>query len=144
MADIDFYCAICGQNLQVNGELGGELVECPACFRKVPVPGLRAPEEDMAEFLKVFPPEVLAVEIKFLCHRCHAKLRIDARWEGREHRCPACRVTVRVPLWSRRESDPAAASSGSETRGVLTADEIAFLSSEPAVKGDSTAISPAR
>jgi DNA-directed RNA polymerase subunit RPC12/RpoP len=53
----------------------------------------------------VFPPDVLAVEVKFLCGACKNKLRADARWEGRSIKCPVCSEKARVPRWSRQAEE---------------------------------------
>ena len=52
--------------------------------------------------MRVFPQGVLALDVKFLCRSCQNKLRIDARWEGRDITCPECKQTTAVPRWSRR------------------------------------------
>ena len=122
MADLFFYCALCGHSLAIGPEHAGELVECYACHRVVPVPGYAPPTGGQRDWLPAFPADILAVEIKFQCGRCESKLRVDARWEGRRLRCPHCASDGRVPVWSRVKVG--------ETGSALSLEEIAFLSGE--------------
>lgn len=130
MDDIHFFCALCGRGLTLSARHAGELVECDGCNRVVPVPGFAPPKGGLREWLPAFPPEILAVEIKFACGGCGAKLRIDARWEGRRLKCPQCEADGRVPVWSRAWTPKP------DVLPALTAAEIAWLS------GDETDANP--
>jgi DNA-directed RNA polymerase subunit RPC12/RpoP len=85
----------------------------------------------------VFPPEILAMEVKFLCTSCQSRLGADARWEGRGVICPVCGDKTRVPRWSGimrgqpRADFAQGAKAAAFSDGKLSSDEIAFLS-EPA------------
>ena len=82
----------------------------------------------------VFPPEILAVEVKFLCTSCQSRLGADARWEGRGVTCPVCGDKTHVPRWSNVSQWPRAAdvAPGAKTPGIpdasLSSEEIEFLS----------------
>lgn len=81
----------------------------------------------------VFPPDVLELEVKFLCAFCNNRLRADARWEGRSVICPVCSEKTGVPRWSagfrwsgvNHETDIPDVRPASAPR--LSEDEIAFL-----------------
>lgn len=129
MSSIRFHCAICGAGLDVDRTSAGRVAECPGCRHVVPVPGQLADSLAGAGSegtLAVLPRGVLALEVKFLCGHCDAKLRIDARLEGSQVTCPRCSTTMRVPLWS---SAPVGVDrdSGSRTAELSEA-EIEFLS----------------
>jgi DNA-directed RNA polymerase subunit RPC12/RpoP len=82
--------------------------------------------------MAVYPPEILSMDIVFLCRGCNARLVVDGRMEGRELDCPKCEARVRIPLWSRRAKAkaPAAARTVKKGRPCLTPDEIGFLSGD--------------
>ena len=98
-------------------------MECANCLRVVPIPCPLTFPREKADCLPVLPPEILAVEIKILCDKCFAKIRVDARLEGYRVNCPDCATELRVPMWSR----PAASSRPEIT--PLSAAEIEFLTS---------------
>jgi DNA-directed RNA polymerase subunit RPC12/RpoP len=85
----------------------------------------------------VLPPEVLAMEVKFLCTSCKRRLGADAHWEGRGVICPVCGDKTRVPQWSgilhgRRPADVVHGTKAvAFSEAKLSSEEIAFLS-EPA------------
>ena len=124
-----FSCVTCGTALSqtTDAPTGGS--QCRSCAFTFSVPNFTS--------MSVFPPEVLALEVKFLCTSCQSRLGADARWEGRGVICPVCGDKTRVPLWSSilpRPPAPDVPGSGkamafSDT--TLSTDEIAFLS-EPA------------
>jgi DNA-directed RNA polymerase subunit RPC12/RpoP len=145
MSSIRFYCVICGAAMKTSAEATEDVVQCPNCARRVPVPRLTSLSGRFAGCVPVFPPEVLDLEVKFLCTSCRNRLRADARWEGRNVVCPVCgkRTAVprwsRVPMWSRAPEAAVAASrsdrSANEIPAVtLSRDEIEFLSEEPPSK----------
>jgi len=82
----------------------------------------------------VFPPEVLAMEVKFLCTSCKSRLGADARWEGRGVICPVCGDRTRVPRWSACTLGPRMADGAESAKTMrfsdakLSSEEIAFLS----------------
>lgn len=39
MADINFNCTHCGQNLNAPEEMAGQVVECPVCQKSFQIPG---------------------------------------------------------------------------------------------------------
>jgi DNA-directed RNA polymerase subunit RPC12/RpoP len=100
MTVLRFHCAICGLRLEVAPERAGGTIECPACERIVPVPSVWTRPHADAGCLPVLPPDILAMEIKFHCNICRARLQIDARAEGSLITCPRCRAETRVPEWS--------------------------------------------
>ena len=95
-----FYCVICGTSMKAPAETTDDIIECPNCARVVPVPRFTSLSGQMTGCGPAFPPEVLDLEVKFLCTACKSRLRADARWEGRGIVCPVCAEKVRVPRWS--------------------------------------------
>ena len=133
---IDFYCALCGCSLAVSRALQGNVVECPACSRSIPVPGRLNRRESVTEYLPLFSPEILSVEMTFACSGCKRSLLADARYEGERFSCPACDFSGAVPTWS----GFVAADLKAKTEVpavVLSAEELHFLN------GDSEASAPA-
>jgi len=129
MSSISFFCAVCGQALTAEPSFAGEVMECTRCERSVPVPGFPAmPGESGCA--AVYAPEILSMDVVFLCRGCNTKLVVDGRLEGRELDCPQCHARVRTPLWSRRATPPAAAATPKKGRPSLTPDEIGFLSGD--------------
>ena len=129
MDDFRFHCAICGNSLQITSLFAEGVMECPKCLRVVPIPGpLNFPHETVNS-LPVLPPGILAVDLKILCEKCKTKIRLDARLEGYEIRCPNCASEFRVPVWSR----PAAAARARDS--ALSAEEIDFLSGSAELVG---------
>ena len=113
---LTFYCAICGSKI-TTATADDWLAECPSCEHVVPVPAHFSNTPEFAEALRVLPPGVLALEVKFRCQSCERKLQIDARFEGCSIDCPSCAKKTRVPVWSRAEAPPP----------LLSPDEIEFL-----------------
>jgi DNA-directed RNA polymerase subunit M/transcription elongation factor TFIIS len=128
MSSISFFCAVCGQALTAEPAFAGELMECTRCERSVPVPGFPATARESGCVVGVYPPEILSMDIVFLCWGCNARLVVDARLEGRELDCPQCHALVRAPLWSRREKAGTGPGARRIDRPFLTPDEIGFLS----------------
>jgi TM2 domain-containing membrane protein YozV len=54
MADINFNCQHCNQNIDAPSDMAGETVECPACGKSIAVPVPQAPAQ----------PEVKRIPIK--------------------------------------------------------------------------------
>ena len=130
MGTFRFHCVICGNSLKVASSLAGGVRECPNCLRVVPIPCPLTFQHEKADCLPVLPPDILAVEIKILCDKCFAKIRVDARLEGYRVNCPVCSAELRVPMWSR----PAASSRPEIT--PLSAEEIDFLTSSVELAGE--------
>jgi DNA-directed RNA polymerase subunit RPC12/RpoP len=101
-------------------------MECTRCERSVPVPGFPAMRGESG-CAAVYSPEILSIDVIFLCRGCNAKLVVDGRMEGRDLDCPQCQARVKMPLWSRRTTAPAAARAPKKARPHLTPDEIGFL-----------------
>lgn len=126
MSSTRFYCAHCGTALSADSDSSGQIIDCPACQRTVPVPARLPTRPGALENLALLPGEILALEIKFLCPDCGVKLRIDARMEGLLVDCPKCAHRIRIPHWS---TAPAPARPSLATRPAeLTEAEIQFLS----------------
>ena len=122
MDDLHFHCVICGNSLTIASVLADGVMECPSCQRVVPIPSpLNFPHENV-NALPALPRGILAVDIKILCEKCDTKIRLDARLEGYEIRCPNCATEFRVPKWSPPKVVAHARAS------ALSAEEIAFLS----------------
>ena len=135
MPTIRFFCVICGTALQGKTDARDDVIECHSCARQVPVPGLVKMPGRSAGCAPVFPPDVLALEVKFLCAACQSPLRADARWEGREVVCPVCKNSARIPEWSRVAWHPHKTDAGRSTKAPelsdaarLSSEEIEFLS----------------
>src|SRR6266853_2707567 len=127
ISSIDFFCAICGSNLAAAPEHEGGLIQCPMCERTVPVPGAVSVAGTDSGCLPVFRPEILTVEITFVCPGCDRALVADAREEGETFQCPKCGLEGRVPAWSgaaRRTGD----SARPKANAVLSPEEIDILS----------------
>jgi predicted RNA-binding Zn-ribbon protein involved in translation (DUF1610 family) len=128
---VTFHCVYCGSRLQVGAEHSGKVSECPHCLRRTPVPdATRSSNGTRAAY--IYPPEIIALEIVFLCPQCGTRLRIDARDAGTTALCPPCNGKIRVPgipLFVETESfrcedrAPVVLSSAR-----LTSQEIEFLS----------------
>ena len=134
MPTIRFFCVICGTALEGHTDSSTGVAECHSCARHVPVPHLAQVPALNAASVPAFPPEILAMEVKFLCTSCHSRLGADARWEGRGVMCPVCGDKTRVPRWSRVQHWPHAADSALRAKATgapdatLSPEEIAFLS----------------
>ena len=136
MSRLLFYCAVCGHSLIVGEEHAGSLAECPSCERLVPVPGWRPERRAGAGCLGALAPNLLGVDVKFLCPGCRAKLKVDARWGGRTLSCPQCKAEVCVPQWYGSDDEIADNTKSSpKSNGVvnvapavvLSPQELAFL-----------------
>lgn len=99
MDQIAFFCTICGEGLSALPETAGGFCECPRCLRVVPIPGYPTRPGQSADEAAVFSPQILAIEIKFLCDCCGNKVRVDARLQGVTLECPVCQKTTKVPEW---------------------------------------------
>jgi len=126
MPTIRFFCVICGTALKGTTDSPTGVIECHACARHVPVPKLADAAGSAAGCVPAFPPEVLAVEVKFLCTSCKSRLGADARWEGRGVICPVCGDRTRVPRWS--DTQWPGESAPRFPDAALNCEEIAFLS----------------
>jgi predicted RNA-binding Zn-ribbon protein involved in translation (DUF1610 family) len=126
---IHFFCALCGTGLTVSAQLQGNIVECAGCSRSIPVPGHLSREGPIGEYLPLYSPDVLSVEMTFVCPGCEGALVSDARYEGTPFSCPKCSFSGSVPTWSGFVAPDARA----ERRApavVLSTDEIDFLIGE--------------
>lgn len=97
---IEFYCAICGQSLTADPEFGGGVITCPACDRNVPVPGRFTRNGAELKLRPAFSPEIVSVDLTFLCPDCDNKLVVDARCSGEPYVCPLCTTAGEVPEWA--------------------------------------------
>jgi len=150
MPTFRFYCVICGTPLHASTDSKDDLMECPSCVRYVPVPKLANLSDRFTGCPPAFPPDVLEVSVKFLCTQCGRRLRVDARWEGRNVVCPSCIGKTAVPRWSTVTNWPHPLESGSEKpvpasrstvdaeAATLSIEEIDFLRG-PGEKSSGTA-----
>src|SRR5262245_38158370 len=129
MSTIRFFCVICGTALEGKASAHGDVVECHACARQVPVPGLVKMPGGTVECAPVFPPDVLALEVKFLCTSGRSPLRADARWEGRKVVCPVCKDSTQIPRWS-QASRNSQESAGAKRKNISAPPDAARLSPE--------------
>ena len=126
---VKFLCTCCKNRLRADARLEGRSVPCPVCNEKTAVPRWSG--------ARVFPLEVLELEVKFLCISCKSRLRADARLEGCSVGCPVCSEKIEVPRWSglpdwsrapeKNEPRPLRAG-GTRAAVFLTTEEIDFLS----------------
>jgi predicted RNA-binding Zn-ribbon protein involved in translation (DUF1610 family) len=129
---IQFFCAVCGQSLNADAHFGGSVIACPACDRSVPVPGRIPWPDEGPKWHPAFSPEILSVEITFVCPGCQRALIADARWGGEAFICPKCETTSEVPNWTRAKiRPPDMAPPAVSSAPALTPEEIAFLSDGP-------------
>ena len=58
MADIDFNCPHCGQNLNGPEEMAGQTIECPVCQKEFQIPGgiIEVPKGKIAPPARTAPP----------------------------------------------------------------------------------------
>ena len=134
MPTIQFFCVICGTALHGKTDAHDDVIECHSCAHQVPVPRLVKMPGRLAGCAAVFPPDVLALEVKFLCTACQSPLRADARWEGRGVICPVCGDKTGVPHWSEFTQRTRTADFSGTAK--LSSEEIEFLSqSVPASPG---------
>ena len=133
MPDLAFFCVVCGRKLHTSAEPAGGVAECPQCLRVVPVPSFGAAVEALGCALPAFPVDILAVELKFRCVQCEAKLAIDVRLQDREVSCPKCQATIRVPRLCAPPWPIGAAALRPAASPLLSLAETEFLSglSEP-------------
>lgn len=141
MPNTRFFCVICGKALSLPSRFARSTTECPSCFRVVPVPALIHVAGESAGCVAAFAPDVLQIEVTFLCGKCEARLATDARWEERTLSCPVCNALTAVPRWSVNareraddlpslEFDTFTESPVPVATGLLSAAEIEFLSGE--------------
>ena len=143
MPTIRFFCVICGTALTGIADTPAGVVVCHSCARHVPVPRLVDVPGPSVGCVPVFPPEILAVEVKFLCTSCRSRLGADARWEGRGVICPVCGDKTTVPRWSSVEAWLLTAETANKKTAAgtvrLSTEEIDFLSQPtPAVPAAGT------
>jgi predicted RNA-binding Zn-ribbon protein involved in translation (DUF1610 family) len=119
-SSIEFFCVICGGSLTVAAEFAWRECACPKCGRTVPVPGILASDE--AQWPTVLRPEILAVDLTFVCPGCDRGLVVDARAVGEPFTCPKCDASGQVPDWRR------SAPSQEPATSILSPEEIDFLS----------------
>ena len=129
MADLQFCCTTCRSTITLGREFSGGRVECPSCGVLTAVPGPRIGSLRSLGPDDALPPEVLGVEMKFLCAFCKTKLMIDFRWQGRTIDCPRCCRMTQVPRWFIVEGPIVAKGLPvGETR--LTREETAFFTED--------------
>ena len=126
MEEIHFYCTICGVSLSAPPKSAGGFCDCPRCLRVLSIPGFPARPGQSVEQAAVFSPQILEIEIKFLCDCCGNKIRVDARLQGMTRDCPVCAQPVKVPEWG--GSLPTVPTHPARTMVRLTAEECEFLS----------------
>jgi DNA-directed RNA polymerase subunit RPC12/RpoP len=143
MSSIRFYCVLCGTALHAAADSQHDLTKCHACSRVVPVPRAATLVGNFAGCQPVFPPRVLELSVTFQCTECSARLRTDARWEGREIVCQECGDNTVVPRWSTVPNWAPVTETGARMRGavarppievkaaVLSPEEIEFLRGAP-------------
>jgi hypothetical protein len=58
MADINFKCAHCGQDLNGPEEMAGEFIDCPVCEKNFQIPGgiIEVPKSQLAPPPRPAPP----------------------------------------------------------------------------------------
>jgi hypothetical protein len=108
MSVIEFFCAVCGQSLEVSGGLAGGVCKCPACTRVIPVPPVASLGAAAVEWPKSPAGPIVGLEIKFLCPACRARLMTDARSGGQPVSCPKCGAGLAIP----RLPDPVVIAAG--------------------------------
>jgi DNA-directed RNA polymerase subunit RPC12/RpoP len=130
MSAIEFHCVLCGEKMRAEPAFAGAVADCPACSRRVPVPGFPSGGSH-GDCLPVYAAGILSLDVNFRCPACRANLVIDARWEGRSVDCPACKTPLTVPLWSRI---PLSRSETKPSPATLSEAEIHFLSADPEIR----------
>lgn len=88
MAEFIFACQQCGEKLQVDDSLAGQVVECPTCKKGIVVPKKSSSYRNLAELAKV---------------KLDKRPDESVRSTGRERRCPRCGVSNdvdRMSCWS--------------------------------------------
>src|SRR3954454_20073011 len=109
MSDFHFYCVICGFAMNAPQHAAGGLRDCPRCRHLVPIPGYPATPGEVCQCAGIYRPEILEIEMKFLCPGCRARVSVDLRLEKHMVECPRCQLTFKVPAWSGSPPDLAPA-----------------------------------
>jgi DNA-directed RNA polymerase subunit RPC12/RpoP len=132
MADIRFRCSGCNAKLKISDDAAGSEVPCPFCKKSLRVP----PSSELLEIRPFeYPPDVLSIDMKFLCPECRAKLSIEISEAGGRALCPACGKSIRAPAlppplrpaMRAQGGGGAERPAGSRGPAMLTPDEVAYL-----------------
>src|SRR5438128_9799607 len=104
---ISFSCPQCGKGYKVKDELAGKTVPCKECAEPIrippaaPVPSIPEPELESLVKAALVEPAPTAdsgpTEIEFECPNCIEKVKLDAKFAGKQAPCPSCKRIVRVP-----------------------------------------------
>lgn len=90
-------CPACAKRLKAPDQLAGHRVKCPACKATVEIPSLEKSSSHKAGPAKTTSSgESTAVRI-VQCPSCERKLKIPVELAGRSVACPACKTSLRIP-----------------------------------------------
>ncbi len=84
MADIEFNCPYCDQDIVMDEEGIGRSFRCPGCQKTIMVPEARACVADPKD-------------VEFNCLHCDQEIVVDRAGIGRQFLCPGCQRTITVP-----------------------------------------------
>lgn len=104
-------CGQCGKTIDVDDDQAGAAIACPECQHEIAVPrfdedieaepdledsvyDLPAEDEGFADQAK----EAMARKVQVVCGSCNRNLSVSARLSGKNARCPACGVKIRIPF----------------------------------------------
>lgn len=98
MADINFDCPACGQNLDAPPDMAGLEIVCPSCENTITIPSAESTEKAAAT------PQEPQPDINFDCPHCGQNLDAPPQIVGCVIACPSCSQQITVP----EESQPTA------------------------------------
>ena len=105
-------CGQCGYTIKIEDEDVGTDVLCPKCEHEIAVPrfdeidedvddlddsaiyDLEDEEEGFADQVK----EAMSRKVQVVCGSCNRGLSVRSRLSGKNARCPACGVKIRIPF----------------------------------------------
>jgi DNA-directed RNA polymerase subunit RPC12/RpoP len=99
MRKVAVRCVWCGEKGEVPEEEAAKSYVCPRCEKKSSLPP--APRIAAASEKPTVPdydsPEIVCVEVKFICPGCGGKLRAEIQKIGQPVICGHCQAAVMVP-----------------------------------------------
>lgn len=103
-------CGQCGKTIEVEQAEVAATIICPECEHEIVVPRFDqdvAPEGGADESVYELPAEdegfadqvkeAMSRKVQVVCGSCNRSLSVSARLAGKNARCPACGVKIRIP-----------------------------------------------
>jgi|GEM_PF-6750609 len=137
MSDIKFDCSWCGQSLEAPEDMGGEVLDCPSCKRRIKIPSatskqtLQPKKSPPQPSRPVAPPPQHHTppspppqrgpqrrQVAFICPHCNINIQRVA-YPGGTVRCFTCGGSVIVPQGADTAASGAVGKSVAITIGVI-------------------------